>query len=617
MADISTEKLATKRLRLQQVVELLQAVKQTPRVLRLVWSAFPLAATALAVLTIVSAPLPAFFLYCGGKVIDGVSKWMGGDAATGQRMVVLFLGVGLFANVLNRGLGHLRQFLEHLLRRRLEQHIQSRILDHATKLDVAFFETPSFYDKLQRAQRDAGFRPYAILASITNGGAQLATLCGYVVLLATLSWWAVPYVLLFTLPGFFAQAKYGHLGWVIVRNRTSEERRMRYYQHLLSSDAAAKEIRLFGLPVYLSSHWLRVFWQFYRQDRNLAAKRGLTSLATSILRIVGGLGFYVFVILRTITEATVTIGSLFMYTQAMERAIGSLEMIFRSFATIYENNLYITNLFEFLEQKPRVLPPALPVPVSIPLRQSLQFESVSFRYPGATQDVLCDISFEIHTGEKVAIVGENGAGKTTLIKLLARLYDPQRGSITADGIDLRQLDPSEWQQKIGIIFQDFIHYHLTARENVGFGQLSYIEDMDRIREAADRSGATQSVERLEHGWENILGKWFDEGQELSIGEWQKIALARAFLREAEILVLDEPTAALDAKREYEIFTKFSEITKDKTAILISHRFSTVRMADRILVIEKGRLVESGSHDTLLKLDGKYADLFNRQASAYR
>jgi ATP-binding cassette subfamily B protein len=579
-------------------------MKQTPRVLRLVWSAFPLAAAALLVLTIVSAPLPAFFLVCGKKVIDGVSKWMQGDAAVGKPMVVVFLAIGLGINVVLRGLEHLRRFMEHLLNRRLEQLIQSRILDHASKLDVAFFETPSFYDKLQRAQRDAGFRPYAILASITNGGAQLATLCWYVVVLATLSWWAVPYVLLFALPGLFAQAKYGHLGWVIVRGRTPEERRMRYYQHLLSSDAAAKEMRLFALPGYFSSRWLKVFWKFYRQDRKLAAKRGLAGLGTSVLRLVGGVGFYVFVILRTISDPAVTIGSLLMYTQAMERTIGSVETIVRAVATIYENNLYITNLFEFLEQKPRVLAPPEPVPVPSPARQGLRFESVCFRYPGAAEDVLHQVSLEIRAGEKVAIVGENGAGKTTLIKLLARLYDPQAGRIMVDGIDLRQLDPAEWQQRIGIIFQDFVRYHLTARENVGFGQLAYVEDMKRIREAADSSGATESVEKLDHG-------------ELSVGEWQKIALARAFLRDAEILVLDEPTAALDAKREYEIFARFSEISRGKTTVLISHRFSTVRMADRIFVMDQGRIVESGSHDELIKLDGKYADLYNRQASAYR
>ncbi len=593
------------------------AIKQTPRVLRLVWCASPLISMLLPLFTVISAPLPALFLYCGKKVIDGVLLWMQGDAAAGKPMVVLFLGIGFCINVVLRCSEHLRRFLEHLLNRRLQHHIQSMILDHASKLDMAFFETPSFYDKLQRAQREAGFRPYAILSSITNGIAQVATLCAYVVVLATLSWWAIPYVLIFALPGLFAQVKYGHLGWVIVRGRTPEERRMRYYQHLLSSDVAAKEVRLFALPGYLSSRWLKVFWQFYRQDRQLAVKRGLVGLGTSVLRLVGGVGFYVFVILRTISDPMVTIGSLFMYTQAMERAIGSLEVIFRSFAAIYENNLYINNLFEFLAQKPRVLPPPEPAPVPAPLCQGVRFESVSFRYPGGTEDVLRHISFEIEAGEKVAIVGENGAGKTTLIKLLARLYDPSRGRITVDGIDLRQMDPAAWQEQIGIIFQDFVRYHLTARENVGFGQLKYVEDMSRIREAADRSGAAQCIEQLEHGWDNVLGKWFDEGQELSMGEWQKVALARAFLREAEILVLDEPTAALDAKREYEIFTRFSEITRGKTAILISHRFSTVRMADRILVLERGQVVESGSHEELMRLDGKYADLFNRQASAYR
>ncbi len=343
----------------------------------------------------------------------------------------------------------------------------------------------------------------------------------------------------------------------------------------------------------------------------------MAEFGTILLQAVGGVGFYVFAIYRTITDPAVTIGSLFMYTQAMERAVGSVDAIFRSLAGIYEDNLYLNNLFEYLAQQPEVVAPAEPVAVPAAIREGLRFESVGFRYPAGTEDVLHDVSLEIGPGERVAFVGENGAGKTTLIKLLARLYDPKNGRITVDGIDLRDLDPAAWQRHIGIIFQDFARYQMTARENVGFGQLEYVNDMARIRAAADRSGATPCIERLEHGWENILGKWFDEGQELSVGEWQKVALARAFLREAQILVLDEPTASLDAKQEYEIFRRFQELTDGKTTILISHRFSTVRMADRIFVVEGGRITESGSHEELMAANGRYADLFLRQASGYR
>jgi len=312
-----------------------------------------------------------------------------------------------------------------------------------------------------------------------------------------------------------------------------------------------------------------------------------------------------------------TLGSLFLYTQAMERAVTGTENIFRMMAQTYENNLFVSSVFEYLEQQPRLVAPAEPKAVPVPYRQGIRFESVTFRYPLSHTDAVVDVSFDIAPGERIALVGENGAGKTTLIKLLSRLYEPQHGRILVDGIDLREFDPAEWYRQIGVIFQHFGRYQMTARENIGFGQLEYVNDLERIRTAADKSGATPIIERLPHQWENLLGKWFDDGQELSLGEWQRVALARAFIREAQILVLDEPTASLDAKQEYEIFARFQELTQGKTTILISHRFSTVRMADRILVVEHGRIVETGSHDELMALGGRYAFLFTRQAAGYR
>ncbi len=588
-----------------------------PRVIQLLWRAHPFAAGLIPILTLIAAPLSAFSLYCSKKIIDGVTLLLQGDRSGGREMLTLFLCLMFGARLLQGTLDILIRFLDRVLRTRLTHYIQTKITNLAVRLDMAFFETPSFYDKLQRAQREAGTRPFMILSSSVSSVRQLVELLGYLALLATLAWWVSPLLLLLTIPGLFVDVRFGRRTWFVRYGRTQQERQMSYYQSLLTSNYAAKELRLFGLAAYFISRWKELFWQFYRQDRRLAIKHNLAELGAFILNTLGFVGFYVFVLYRTVTDPVVTIGSMIMYTRAMGASLGAMRGGLQAISALYENNLYLKQLFEYLSLRPQILAPTVPVPVPAPIRRGIRFESVSFRYPGSSRNVLENITFEVGPGERIALVGENGAGKTTLIKLLTRLYDPQQGRITVDGIDLRELAPEAWRQQIGVIFQDFVHYLVTARENVGFGQLDHVNDMSRIRMAADLSGAKECIERLDHGWETILGKLFDEGQELSVGEWQKVALARAFQRDAQILVLDEPTASLDAKQEYMIYKKFDELTRDKTTILISHRFSTVRMVDRILVMEAGRIVESGSHEELIALNDRYTELFNRQASAYR
>ncbi len=588
-----------------------------PAILKLVWCAYPSATIVTSVLTFIIGPLSALYLYSLKKVIDGVELWLQGEAAEGREIVILFLSITCVIMLVQVGLERLLRFMQQLLRVRLTYYIQGQILNHATSLDMVFFEMPSFYDKLSRAEQGAGSRPYIILSAFLNATKQCVTLCSYMIVLFTLSYWTLPYLILVTIPGLFVQTKFGRLWWSMLFSRTPEQRRMEYYQNLLVSRSEAKEIRLFGLANYFMSLWREVFHLFYHQERRLSVQRNLIEFCVLSVQTLAGMGFYAFAIYRTITDPIVSIGSLIMYTQAMERSVRSMSEIFGSLGILYENSLCMDGLFDYLSLHPSICAPDKPAAVPAVIRQGIRFESVSFRYPGSTEDVIRDISFEIRAGERVAIVGENGAGKTTLVKLLARLYDPQCGRITIDGIDLRKLEPNTWYRQIGVIFQDFTRYAVTARENIGFGQLAYVNDMARIRSAADFSGASECIEQLSNGWDTILGKTFDDGQDLSIGEWQKIALARAFLRDAYILVLDEPTASLDPKREYEIFDNFNEITKGKTTILISHRFSTVRMVDRIFVIEKGHLVEHGTHDELLAVDNRYAELFNRQASAYR
>jgi len=593
------------------------AFQQTPRVVAMIWRAWPPGLILMLPLTILIGSLPALSLYFLKKVIDGVTLWLAGNAEAGRPEVILFALLGFSALILQRGLDQILVVLQKTAEARLRRHVQTQIMRHSVGMDVSFFETPNFYDKLQRAQREIGYRPFAIIMSLVQGARDLTTLMGYLVVIMTLGWWLAPYLLLTSLPSLIVQAKFGRQGWMLISGWTPQERLMWYIHSLLTSNRDIKEVKLFGLGEHLLDRWQSLFWQYYHQNKRLVRRRALCEFGAVLVGTIAYAGFYAYAIYCTLTIPSVTIGSLILYTQSMERATGSVSAIMRSIATFYENNLYIGNLFEFLSQRPLIVAPKRPTVVPKPVRQGIRFEEVCFRYPGAAEDVLAGVSLEIPAGRRVAIVGENGVGKTTLVKLLARLHDPQHGRITIDGIDLRQFDPNDWQQQIAITFQDFAHYAMTARENIGFGRLQHMEDMERIRAAADLSGARECIERMENSWDTVLGKIFDEGQELSIGEWQKVALARAFFRDAPILVLDEPTASLDAKQEYEIFRRFNQLTAGKTTVLISHRFSSVRMAERIFVIEKGRVTEQGSHEELMAINNRYAELFLRQAAAYR
>jgi len=594
----------------------LAVLKNTPGALRIIWGAHRFGAILLPILILATGPLQATYLYCIKKVIDGVSLSLQGQVIAGQDMIVCFLAFGFALLIFQEILRQSTAFVQQLLNKRLSQHVQQRIAEKAITLDLAYFETASYYDNLRRAQEESFFRAYGILSSLTHGGRDIVRFSSFCVLLGALSWWSVPYALLAALPGLLVQVFFGRLNWVIMYGRTPEERKMRYYESVLTSNTEAKEVRLFGLSDYFLSRWVKTFRKFYRQDRRLAARRNAWELGASSVQVLAILGFYAFAIHQTITHPLLTVGSLVMFVQAMEQSMGAISNIFTSTATLYENGLYLGNLFQFFSQQPRVCAPPRPRPVPRPIHRSLVFESVHFGYPNAVENALQGISFEIRAGEKVALVGENGAGKTTIVKLLARLYDPSHGRICVDGIDLRDIDPTQWRKEIAVIFQDYCRYAMTARENIGFGQLDRVDDLARIRAAAQVTGIASRIEGFPNGWDTILGKFYENGQELSGGEWQKVALARCFVREAQILILDEPTASLDAKQEYETFARFSELTQGKTTMLISHRFSTVRMADRILVVEKGAIRESGSHEELISMGGRYAELFNRQASGY-
>jgi ATP-binding cassette subfamily B protein len=419
-----------------------------------------------------------------------------------------------------------------------------------------------------------------------------------------------------TIPAFIVQNRYSELRFRVLSWRAPESRRLNYMEYLLTNLDAVKEIKLFGLGEPLLSRYAELFDKFLKEDQTIARKRSLAALGWGLLTSLSFYGAYAWIVLRAV-GGLITLGDMTLYLGVFRGSQGMFRGILGGINTLYENGLFMSNLFAFLALEPQMVMASQPRPTPRKWQQGIEFRNVSFRYSGQEQWALRDVNLTILPGEKVALVGANGAGKTTLIKLLTRLYDPTEGQIVLDGVDLREYDLNALRKQIGVIFQDFMRYHLTAAENVGFGQVEALEDRPRIIGAAQKSGADPLIARMPEGYDTTLGRWFSRGRDLSGGEWQKIALGRAFMRDCELLVLDEPTAALDAENEMRVFQQFRTLIADKTAVLISHRFSTVRMADRIFVIENGTISEQGTHAELLARGETYARLFTLQAESYR
>jgi ATP-binding cassette subfamily B protein len=434
--------------------------------------------------------------------------------------------------------------------------------------------------------------------------------------MARLGWVVAALALIAPIPSFIASSRYGWHGYWLTRRQSPDRRRMGYFLDLLTKDTYNKEIKLFGLGEHFTERWKVIADRFYRENQALLTRRSIMGFLWGSLTTLVTSGTFLYVALQAIARR-LTIGDLTLYTQAVGSVQSSFQGILGSISSLYENGLYLNNLFDFLDYEPAIRNRPDAVPLERPLRAGIEFRNVSFTYPGKSAPALSDVSFTVDLDETVALVGQNGAGKTTIVKLLTRLYDPDAGQILLAGRDIRDYDLASLRSAIGVIFQDYVTYFFSAAENIGVGRLAEMEDRPRIEAAASQSGADAVIERLPSGYDTTLGRWFDEGYQLSGGEWQKVALARAFMRDADILVLDEPTASLDARAEYEIFARMQRLTEGKMALFISHRFSTVRLADRILVLEGGAIKEDGTHEALLALGGTYAELFNLQAAAYR
>lgn len=585
--------------------------------LRLVWQSAPGWTIASLALLVVQGALPLVSLYLMKLVVDAVTTALEASdkgAAFGQVALLIGLmgGVALVSAVARSIAGLVSEAQGQVV----TDHMSDLLHAKSIEVDLEYYESAQYYDKLHRAQREAPYRPIRIvngLVQVAQSGISLLAMAG---LLFSFHWGIAAILFVAAIPGLFVRLRYAGQTYRWQRRSTPAERQAWYFHWLLTGDGHAKEIRQFDLGSLFMRRFRDLRQQLRREKIEIATRRSVAELVSQASATIAVFGSYAFIAYRTV-QGAITLGDLVMYYQAFQRGQSFLREMLGGLAGLYEDNLFLSNLHEFFELKSKVVEPSHPRPVPQPMQIGLAFDHVSFRYPTGTRKVLEDISLTIRPGEVVALVGENGSGKTTLIKLLCRLYDPASGIITLDGVDLRQLETTALRREISVIFQDYAQYHLTARENIWFGNVALPPDQERIVAAARHAGADEVIAGLPQGYETILGKWFENGEELSVGEWQKVALARAFMRDTQIIVLDEPTGALDAGAEYEVFKKFRQLAEGRTAILISHRFSTVRMADRIFVLEGGRIIESGTHDELVRLGGTYARLFETQAQYYR
>jgi ATP-binding cassette subfamily B protein len=542
--------------------------------------------------------------------------WMPPLTFSAVGMIVFLAAAQLVVFAISALLNTLRNITQQLLQNSVAMRIQLMVMEKAASLDLAFYEDPASYDLLRRAQNDSVNRPVLMIATAFGLLQTLLTLVTMIAFLFGVSWILALIVLVSPVPAFIADTRYGWIGYNIARWSSRLLRRMNYMVNLVTTDSFAKEVKLFGLGGYFIERYRLIASAFYDSQRSQVVRRYLTGFALGNISTIVTSVTYLYIALQAIA-GRLSLGALTAYTQAAVQVQNSIQSILGGFSGMYEHNLYLNNLVELMAMQPSMPVAEKPVPVPLPLRGEIRFEHVTFAYPGAERNALTDVSFTVEAGETLAVVGRNGAGKTTLFKLICRLYDPHEGRILIDGVDIKEFEPAEIRRQIGAMFQDYVDYQATASENIGLGNVPEINDRDAIVSASKQAGSDELISGLPAGYDTALGKWFDAGVNLSGGEWQKVALARAFMREdARILLLDEPTSALDAQAEYDLFERLRSLTHGRTAVYISHRFSTVRRADRIIFLEHGRLVEEGTHAELMRLNGRYARLFRMQAAAY-
>ncbi len=589
-------------------------MRNLPPVLKIVWDSGPVVVVLGLVFRLIAAVLPIGLLYVSKLIIDTIVYVITKHHPIPHKLWWLVVAEFLIA-VMTSVVARVISFLDQLLADKYTRHVSIQVMKHAAELDVIAYEDPVFYDRLERARVQATDR-LAMIQMLGQLVQQVITTITLSISIIYFSPWLMLLLIGGVVPAFLGESHFAFLGYAKNFRQTPIRRQLDYLRILGGSKEAAKELKLFGLSNFLTNRFTRLSDQVYEENVALS-KRKL--IAGGLLAILGTLGYYaayVWVIWRTVT-GVLSIGTLYFLAGAILQASTNIQMIFSTLSGVADQALFLTDLLAFFEMQPtiRSKPNALPAPR--PIRRGFEFRNVSFAYPGSERLILQNLNFTLHVGERVALIGENGQGKTTIVKLITRFYDPTEGQILLDGIDLREYSLEDLYREIGVIFQDFMRYEMTASENVAVGRIEEIGNAEQIAAAAHKSLADEVIAKLPAKYDQMLGRRFETGVDLSGGEWQKLALARAYLRDAQLLILDEPTAALDARSEYEVFERFAELTEGKMALFISHRFSTVRMADRIVVLADGRITEDGSHEQLMSLGGQYAEMFELQAASYR
>lgn len=592
----------------------LASLQNVRPLLHMVWETSPLLVVTSVILRLFRGLLPLGMLWVSKLILDAVVSRIPlgtGTLASIWKLVALELALAIAGDLL----GRVNTLCDSLLGDRFTNRVSLRLMHHADRLDLAFFEDPAFYDKLERARRQTTGR-LGLLAALLNTGQDLLSLISLSAGLIVFSPWLMVLLIAAVIPAFLGETHFTTLAYSILYRRTPERRQLDYLRLLGASAQSAKEVKIFGLGRYLAERYHRLSEEIYDENKRLAIRRAIAGSALNLVSTGGYYGAYAVVLLRTLAGA-ISVGTFTFLTGAFSRSRSYIERILSSFNDISEQAMFLTDLFDFFKMEPAIRSVHNALMAPRPIRDGFEFRSVSFAYPGSERFVVHNINFRLHPAEKVALIGENGAGKTTLVKLLARLYDPSEGRILLDGVDLREYDVDDLRREIGVIFQDYLRYDMLVRENIGFGKIESLGEQERIESAAHKSLARTVVDRLPNRYDQIVGRRFEGGVDLSGGEWQKFALARAYMRDGQLLILDEPTATLDARAEYEVFLRFADLTRGRMAVLISHRFSTVRMADRILVLADGAIQEQGTHQHLVALGGRYAELFELQAAGYR
>ncbi len=591
-----------------------QALQYIPRFFKLIWQTNKWLFIANIATRLVKSILPVLLLWVGKLIIDEVILQLNAPEKNFEQLWWL-LGLEFGLAVLSNLLSRLISLTDGLLGDLYANKSSVVLIRKAANLELSQLEDAEFYDKLERARRQTT-RRVALMSNVLSQGQDIITVLSLITGLIVFEPWLVVLLFVAIIPSFINEVKFSRTSYSLARSWTPERRELDYYRYIGASDVTAKEIKLFGLADYISEQFSVLAHKYYLANRNLAIRR---SLWGSFFHIVGDLayyGAYVFIIIRTV-GGLLTVGDLTFLAGSFSRLRSQLQTIFSRFSKITESALYLKDYFDFIDIEHSRLAASEIKILPQKIKTGFEFRNVHFKYPGSDVYVLRDISFHLKAGEKLALVGENGAGKTTLVKLLLRLYEPTEGQILLDGTDIQRFDKAAYQNKFGAIFQDFVKYYFTAGENIGIGKIKAVNDQPQIEFAAEKSLADQVIEDLPQKYEQRLGKRFNDGKDLSGGQWQKIALGRAYMKDAEVIILDEPTAALDARAEYEAFERFVELTKQKTSVIISHRFSTVRMAERILVLKGGTILELGSHEELIENKGLYAELFELQAKGYQ